>query len=195
MISQKTLHNFISYNPETGHLSWIKPVKCLFNKMRTGRIDYNATGGYLHTSIFGRHYQVSKLVWLYHKGYYPEKILDHLNGISDDNRIENLREASSGQNARNQSLNKNNSSGIRGVNWFTSDGVWIARIGYNNKVYHLGQSKDLLTVVYLRYIAEKSLDWDSFKHHSTAYQYLKSINAIDNCEQIVKSLLSKEIKC
>ncbi|MCK4830081.1 HNH endonuclease [bacterium] len=170
MLSQRILHALFTYDPKTGYLYWIKDLGR--SKKYKGRLDYKAKG-YLRACIFGETYQIEKLVWQYHNGYYPEKILDHLNGIPDDNRIENLREASVGENARNSSLAKNNSSGIRGIYFNKKDNAWFVTIRCNKKSYYLGSSKDFIEAVYLRYTAEKCFDWDSFSHNSTAHQYIK----------------------
>lgn len=168
MISQRILRALFSYDIDTGYLSWKDPKK--------GRIDHKGSQGYSRACLFGSYYSIQKLVWLYHYGYYPEKILDHKNGIKTDNRIENLREVSAAENCRNRPRYKNNSSGVRGVSWNKGSNTWIASIQYNKKFYSLGSSKDFTEAVYLRYTAEKCFDWDSFKYQSTAYQYIKLFN-------------------
>lgn len=188
MLSQKILHVLFIYDTQTGRLSWVDGLGK--SKTYKGPIGYKVKGGYLRVCIFSTMYLVEKLVWLYHKGYYPEKILDHLNGIPDDNRIENLREASSGENARNHSLHKNNSSGVRGIRFNKKDNIWIVSISCHKKVYYLGGTRDFIEDVYLRYTAEQCFDWDSFKHQSTAYQYIKSIKY---CNQAISALMSKGI--
>jgi hypothetical protein len=51
--------------------------------------------GYVQIKISGKLYHAHRLAWLYVYGYMPEKEIDHINRIRDDNRIANLREATS----------------------------------------------------------------------------------------------------
>lgn len=43
------------------------------------------------------------IVWVLHHGAWPARQLDHINRVRDDNRIENLREATPRENVRNAS--------------------------------------------------------------------------------------------
>jgi hypothetical protein len=70
--------------------------------------------GYLTTSYRKKRYYIHHLVFLMFHGYRP-KLLDHINGVRDDNRIENLREVCRLENARNKGVYKANRSGYRNV--------------------------------------------------------------------------------
>lgn len=66
--------------------------------------------------------------------------IDHINGDSLDNRKENLRVASSSQNANNKvKLSPKNTSGYRGVTWDKHSQKWMAQIYKNNKRTNLGR--------------------------------------------------------
>jgi hypothetical protein len=78
-------------------------------------------------------------VWLYHKGTWPEKFLDHIDGDRTNNRVENLRSASRTENNRNVSVQKNNTSGFKGVSFMRRDNVWVAQIVADRKNYFLGR--------------------------------------------------------
>jgi hypothetical protein len=86
----------------------------------------------------GRRYGEHQLVWLAETGAFPTQKLDHINGVRDDNRIANLRLATSKQNNENASLRKDSSSGRRGVSWRARSQKWVAQIQHNNRKIHLG---------------------------------------------------------
>lgn len=71
--------------------------------------------GYVQIKISGKLYHAHRLAWLYVYGYMPEKEIDHINRIRDDNRIANLREATSQLNSLNTGIYKNNTSGSKGI--------------------------------------------------------------------------------
>jgi hypothetical protein len=91
--------------------------------------------GYLRSSVGGKSYRVHRLVFLYHHGYMPTQV-DHIDGNRMNNRIENLREATSSQN--NQNRKATSSSGLKGVVWHKQSKKWVASICVNRKSVHLG---------------------------------------------------------
>lgn len=98
--------------------------------------------GYLCVSINSKRYKVHRIIWFMHYGYFPNQI-DHINGIRDDNRIENLREATTTQNNHNAKLRKDNISGVKGVCWDNLKQRWIAKLSVNKKRIQIGYFKDL----------------------------------------------------
>jgi hypothetical protein len=65
-------------------------------------------------------------------GYMP-KIIDHIDGNPKNNRIENLREATQGQNLCNKSIQSNNKSGYKGICWSEKRKEWTATCQLNGK--------------------------------------------------------------
>lgn len=70
------------------------------------------------------------------------QIIDHINHDTLDNRKINLRFCVSVENSRNRQLNKNNSSGYKGVSLHKMCGKWQARIKLPNKRKSLGLFSD-----------------------------------------------------
>lgn len=71
------------------------------------------------------------------------QIVDHINGNTLDNRVENLRICSNKENIRNSRISVNNSSGHKGVclNKDSKKKPWTASICVNYKTVHLGYFK------------------------------------------------------
>jgi hypothetical protein len=64
--------------------------------------------------------------------------VDHINHNALDNRKQNLRIVTQGQNAMNKRLYKNNTSGHKGVHWYKRQNRWIAYITAGGKRKTLG---------------------------------------------------------
>jgi hypothetical protein len=73
---------------------------------------------------------------------YHEKA-DHINNNPLDNRRENLRLATVGQNNHNARRRKDNTSGFKGVSWGKREKKWVVHISIEGKSKYLGQFDDL----------------------------------------------------
>jgi hypothetical protein len=60
--------------------------------------------GYIHVSLNGETYAAHRLIWKLYTGSDPVGVIDHINGIRDDNRVENLRDVTAAVNLRNRHL-------------------------------------------------------------------------------------------
>lgn len=56
---------------------------------------------YAHVKINGVGYQVHRLLWKVATGADPRGVIDHINGVRDDNRLINLRDVTPRTNAQN----------------------------------------------------------------------------------------------
>lgn len=73
----------------------------------------------------------------------PEDMFtDHINRDRLDNRKENLRVCTHSQNQANRNMNKNNTSGHRGVRWDKDRGKWYTSIDCNKETTFLGRFDD-----------------------------------------------------
>lgn len=68
------------------------------------------------------------------------KIVDHINGNKLDNRLCNLRICDKSKNGMNRGMQKNNSSGYKGV-YKLPYGSWCSRISVNKIDHYLGSYK------------------------------------------------------
>ena len=100
--SQETLRGLFSYDPDTGHLTWRDAPGFLNGSMRAGgrlksgyrriRADLDGTG----RQCFKEH----RVIYKWMTGDEPPMV-DHINGVRDDNRWCNLRAADAVINRRN----------------------------------------------------------------------------------------------
>ncbi len=128
------LCSLVSYDPNTGALTWKKTGKPAFSTPSghgylSGKAP-KAHGGqtvYAHRAAFAITY-----------GYWPDQI-DHINGKTSDNRDANLREVSCGENQKNTKLYSTNRSGFPGVVWDEENGMWRAVICVSKRQVHLGR--------------------------------------------------------
>lgn len=73
----------------------------------------------------------------------PENMeVDHINRNGLDNRRENLRVCTQGQNNANRLKYKNNTSGYKGVFWHIKNKYWRTQIVINKKAIHIGVFQD-----------------------------------------------------
>ena len=68
--------------------------------------------------------------------------IDHINRDRSDCRKRNLRLVTMQQNCMNSSVIHSSATGLRGVTFDKAKGMYIARIGLNDKRIYLGSSKN-----------------------------------------------------
>ena len=136
---------------EDGSLFWANDTS---PRARKGQLAGNMkSDGYLKIGIGGKRYKRSQLVYLYHFGYIPECV-DHINGDTTNDSIDNLRDASRALNSYNKKIMKTNSSGKAGVSFVSRLGLWRARINVDGKEISLRYHKKFEDAVNVRKEAE-----------------------------------------
>ena len=136
MITQQELKEILDYDPETGIFRW-KRKRPGIPKDRVFA-GCSGTRGYIRIMLNGRRYGAHHLAWLYMYGKLTDKYLDHKNGITSDNRISNLREATASQNATNRKVCRN---GLKGAYWYKKRKEWSSAISKDGNRLHLGWFK------------------------------------------------------
>lgn len=104
-----------------------------------GSVENN---GYIRVRVDTKKYSVHQVVFVLFHGYLP-KIIDHVNGIKTDNRIENLREATSFENGYNTKLSVTSKSGVKNVRWLKKLDAWQVRLKVKSINKVIGYFKDL----------------------------------------------------
>jgi hypothetical protein len=153
MITQERLKELLDYDAETGLFTWLKPTT---NGVRIGQTAGVITCyGYRAIRVDNKIYRAARLVWLHAHGVFPDNNIDHINGLRDDNRLENLRDVTQAENMRNQRIGSRNSSGVLGVGWDKTRSKWRASIRYKGLNKTLGRFTSLLDAVASRKGAER----------------------------------------
>lgn len=128
------LRDVLHYDPETGVFTWRQSR----GGVRVGDPAGMDERGYRRIMIGGRFYFAHRLAWLYVTGSWPLDLIDHRNGVGDDNRWANLRECNTAQNAQNISSKTRARSGLKGVYWHAQRQKWQAQIEHLGKKMSLG---------------------------------------------------------
>jgi hypothetical protein len=88
--------------------------------------------GYRIVKFNKKYYKTHRLIWIMHYGDISRKLeIDHINGIRDDNRIENLRLVTHQENQFNR-------PNVKGYCWNKNDQRWQSYICVDSKTKHLG---------------------------------------------------------
>lgn len=131
------LRELFDYDAETG---LFKRKVSTTNRVKVGDVaGAKNQKGYINIMVCARLHPAHRLAWLYVHGVWPQGQIDHINGIRDDNRIGNLREATNAQNMQNQRrAHRNSQTGALGGHPHKENGNYVAQIRVDGKVRHIG---------------------------------------------------------
>ena len=151
MLTYEQVNEVLEYNPENGLLKWKQNV----NKRFAGKIAGNLSkNGYIELSCKSWRLYGHRVAWLLTHKEWPKKHIDHIKGIRNDNRIENLRVVTNKQNHTNMKKHIGNSSSVTGVYWNKRAEKWQAYICVDYKQIYLGVFKYLVDAETARKDAE-----------------------------------------
>tara|TARA_B110000503_G_C7081441_1_gene385341 strand:- start:13 stop:534 length:522 start_codon:yes stop_codon:yes gene_type:complete len=162
-LSHEHLLAILEYFPDIGIFVW-KERNC------KGFSSSGKEAGCKH-KIIGRHYIKinnisyfrSRLAWFYVHGVWPKSELDHRNMIKDDDRIENLREATRQQNLWNRNRTRREIKNKNLPRCITIVGKrFKVVLKHENKPKYLGTFDDLNEAI-------KCRDAFEFKHRKFLY--------------------------
>ena len=156
MITHDYLLETYNYDPKTGFLTWAKKISDKVNiGSRAGSLHKQR--GYRYVRINKKAYSEHRVIWFYLTKNWPTAIIDHINGIKDDNRKTNLRDISLTDNQRNQrTAHRHNITGVLGVVFHKKNKNYVAQIVVNRKTIYLG-SYDSIDAASIAYQAAKRL--------------------------------------
>lgn len=151
------LHNLLRYEPETGRLYWRERTPEMFggaapsaacktwNARYAGRMARSgfSTNGYEQVTVWGRRLLVHRVAIAITSGAWPQHDVDHVNGVTTDNRLENLRPASRSENMMNSRMGSKNTSGATGVTWDKSRSMWKVSVRLMGVTHNVGRFHSL----------------------------------------------------
>ncbi|HBC9089329.1 TPA: HNH endonuclease [Citrobacter koseri] len=139
------LSEFLVYDPtsKTG-LRW----KNDRGKMKAGTEagSYSTTKGDYVVRLFRKKYAVHRVVWELVNGQIaPDYDIDHIDGDRRNNHVSNLRLATTSQNLWNMRTPSHNTSGVKGLCYISSRGLWLGQIVANGVSYKKkSKSRDVI---------------------------------------------------
>jgi hypothetical protein len=155
-ITAERLRAVLDYNPTTGLFTWLpRPGSLIFNSRygcgrQAGCPDHY---GYIQITVDRRNYKAHRLAWLWVHGELPADMeVDHRNHQRADNRLDNLRLATSQQQKANAGARK--SGHPKGCYWSPRDRKWSAAIYLDGKKVSLGAFARLEDAQAARFQAE-----------------------------------------
>lgn len=103
MLTPDNVRLLFSYDDIEGGLYWLprsgpRNWNSRFAGTRVGCVNRY---GYRQLLYRKRSYHEHRVVWLWHHGVWPSDLIDHINRVRLDNRIENLRDVPPSVNRRN----------------------------------------------------------------------------------------------
>lgn len=146
-VTPTDIREYVIYNPETGQFRWAEKGRWHAGGFSPGYAGKpcgyvrKKEDGYLVIQIRGVPFYAHKLAWFITHGEDSVEMLDHINRITGDNRIANLRQVTRAQNAMNSKVRSDSTSGVKGVSYHPKNKYWEAYIRVNRVKLHLGTFK------------------------------------------------------
>lgn len=134
IVTVEYIRRRINYDPATGVVSWRDIPE---NRSFRGKVvSAKDTKGYGRICFFGgRYLRLHRVAWAHFYGEWPNGDLDHINGVTDDNRLVNLRIATKSQNCRNIRKHSKSSNPFKGITFNKSVNKWQSQIGIGKGKY------------------------------------------------------------
>lgn len=128
-LSLNSIESVLEYSPKTGVFMW-RPQEAGHKRK---------DNGYVSITVHGVEVKAHQLAWFMTYGKWPNGLIDHINGDTSDNMIENLRDATHKINAQNQrEAQVHNRSKLLGVAWHKRSKKWQAGIRHEGRYRYLG---------------------------------------------------------
>lgn len=138
-ISHERLLELLHYDLATGHFLWrVRKGKTVIGA-RAGNLNLSNGQGYRTVILEGKVYREHVLAWFYVHKLWPKNLIDHKDGVRDNNASLNLREATKSQNGANSFCKRHENIKLRGVKKFRNK--YMSSICFQGKTRYLGLFK------------------------------------------------------
>ena len=155
MLTVERLREVLSYDPETGVLTWRVATG---RRARVGAQAGNADKqGRRTVRIDGVLYQANRLVWLHVTGFWPVGVVDHKDLNAANDAWANLRDVTRLVNQQNRKVAQanNQSAGLLGVTFDKRRGRFMAQIKSPTRASKFIGYFDTPELAHSAYVAEK----------------------------------------
>ena len=151
MLTQLTIKELLTYDPDTGDFRWLIRSPHMFSNSKgyaersrkTWNVNFAGKSagtvdkeGYILIVINYVSYKAHHIAWCYMTGEWPKDQIDHKDTDEGNNRWLNLREANNSQNHANINVPITNKLGVKGVS--VCGRGFQARIKKKGKTIYLG---------------------------------------------------------
>lgn len=137
---------------------------------------------YAMITVNGKKYFLHRfLMNIHEESYSIDKVVDHINGNSLDNRLINLRICTQKENSQNNRKESN----IRGVSWVKANKKWTARIMHDYQHFHLGNFDTYEEAVLARITKEKEL-FKEFGPNKDLYYIIDLPSPIEELKKVLR---------
>ena len=159
------VRDILDYNPETGLFRW-RPRPLVYAFRHAGDVagwNNRGTHNYIRIELDGAGYLAHRLAWLLVHGEPVPPIIDHIDGDTRNNRIDNLRASTKAENCANGVRRHHNTTGVKGV-IRKPNGRFEAFVGYRSKRIHVGYFATLEEAAAARHEAAERLHGAFARH-------------------------------
>jgi hypothetical protein len=146
-LTAKRVRELLTCTPDEGRLIWkprANPSPSNWNHRWAGQEAgwLDPSTGYRKLEIDGRVYPLHRVVFLWCKGWLPQRDIDHIDGDKTNCAIGNLRPATKTQNSQNRRPPVKRSDAPPGCSWVPARQKWMVYVTSEGKRQFIGRYAD-----------------------------------------------------
>ena len=162
-LKYEEIARLFTYDRETGVLYWKERTRYTIRRKYVAGSS-KGKEGYRQVRIGKKMYREHRIIMMLCFGHIPENAeIDHINHVRDDNRLDNLRFVTRGENLKNKSVSSKNTTGVTGVYFHKRVQKYAAQSKVNRQVHFLGYYDTLEEAAAVR--ADANLKFNFHANH------------------------------